>query len=375
MAFQLNPVYIGNNNNMMPDTSDYRNMDLNNFLNFLKQGNNGFGVYGLPKEEQLSDDQIKSVINNGINNGNKYISEWQTANNVRKPQDEEEIELARAGQFNTPTLSTALSQKQEQPRRNSFLEGYRDNYNNSFSFSNLRNNPEKDWQYRLGEGLGTVGRFIDSPLGRGVIAAGLNKALGYDNSALEGLQAFAGRNNAVTTDRLYRNELKKYGYTDEDLAGIGGTITSDVFKNLSNNAYKNKQLETRLAIANTKDNNTAAKMILDAFKNGLFSEEEAVSELQKKGININSLMPSNETRRTDSQIAVNEARAENIRNPKAKKTIREGKTVIEYRYPDGKPEKTTTKTTQAKPQKKSEQTQTTNTTGTTKNGTKYRIVG
>ena len=233
MAFQLQPVYIGNNNNMLPDTSDYRNMDLNNFVNFLKQGNNGFGVYGLPKEEQLSDDQIKSVINNGINNGNKYISEWQTANNVRKPQDEEEIELARAGQFNTPTLSTALSQEQEQPKRNSFLEGYRDNYNNSFSFSNLKNNPEKDWQYRLGEGLGTVGRFIDSPLGRGVIAAGLNKALGYDNSALEGLQAFGARQNNVTADKFYRNELaKNYGYSMDDLANIRGNITPDLFKTL-----------------------------------------------------------------------------------------------------------------------------------------------
>lgn len=351
MAFQLQPVYIGNNN-MMNGNPDYQ-MDLDQMLAYGKANNLLGNIYGLPKEEQLSDEQIKSNIINGLNMENKYISDWQNANNIRKPQDEEEIEQARLGQFNTPTLSTALSEEKQLPKPNSFMEGYRENYNNAFSPVNWQRNPNKNWQYRLGEGLGSVGRFIDSPLGRGLIAAGLNKALGYDDSALEGLQAFAGRQNAVTADKFYRNELaKNYGYTDEDLAGIRGNITSDVFKNLTSSAYKNKQLETRIAIANTKDQNTAAKMILDAFKNNIFSEEEAVAELNRKGIDISSLQPSNETRRTESQIKVNEARAENIKNPKAKISRADI-----YYHNNG--EKTTSggKSPAQKPQKKSGQTQ------------------
>ena len=69
---------------------------------------------------------------------------------------------------------------------------------------------------------------------------------------------------------------------------------------------------------------------------------------------------------------MNEARAENIKNPKAKTSRADI-----YYHNDG--EKTTSggKSPAQKPQKKSEQTQPTqktNTTGTTKNGTKYRVI-
>ena len=410
MAFQLQPVIIGNN----ADT-DYKNMNLDNFLNFLKQGNNGFGVYGLPKEEQLSDEQIKSIINNGINNGNKYISEWQTANNIRKPQDEEEIEQARTGVFNTPALSTALTQEQEQPRRNSFLEGYRDNYNNSFSFSNLRNNPDKNWQYRLGEGLGTVGRFIDSPLGRGVIAAGLNKALGYDNSALEGLQAFGTRQNNVTADRLYRNELKKYGYTDDDLAGIRGTITSDMFKNLSNNAYRSQKLTQDQAMkqlnairqlhsAGQIDNNTASMAITKILQNtemGDMGEFNFQDSNQTRNTNsqieyINQKLATDSIKLQQNQERINilnrrlamgiasqsqiaELRALNIENKKLEQDILRdylnnnggnNNPTPARKVGEAAPKKETPKP-QAKPAQK---TNTTGKTGTTKNGTKYRVI-
>lgn len=109
--------------------------------------------------------------------------------------------------------------------------GYQENYNNGFNVNNFGQN--KGWAQRIGEGLGTVGRFIDSPLGRGLIAAGLNKALGYDNSLQEGLTAAVGRQNAQTADKVYRQQLSQMGYKDEDLANIRGNITPEIYKGLT----------------------------------------------------------------------------------------------------------------------------------------------
>lgn len=122
---------------------------------------------------------------------------------------------------------------------NDIASGYRENYVTGFAAPNLGQNQTTDgrnkgFAYRLGEGLGSVGRFIDSPLGRGVIAAGLNSALGYDNSLQEGLTAAVGRQNAQTTDRLYRQQLMRdYGYTPEDLQDVRGNIDSKTFNDLT----------------------------------------------------------------------------------------------------------------------------------------------
>ena len=116
--------------------------------------------------------------------------------------------------------------------------GYQENYATGFAAPNwgdnqLNDGRNKGFAYRLGEGLGSVGRFIDSPLGRGLIAGGLNAALGYDNSLQEGLTAAVGRQNAQTADRIYRQQLKQMGYSDEDLAGLNGNITTDMYKGLT----------------------------------------------------------------------------------------------------------------------------------------------
>lgn len=121
---------------------------------------------------------------------------------------------------------------------NDLASGYRENYNNRFSFNNFGDNDidfdrKKGFGYRLGEGLGSVGRFIDSPLGRFALAAGLNSALGYNNSLQEGLTAAVGRQNAQTADRVYRQQLSQMGYSDDDLNNITGNITPEIFKGLT----------------------------------------------------------------------------------------------------------------------------------------------
>ena len=197
---------------------------------------------------------------------------------------------------------------------NDLASGYKDNYDNGFNVNNLRNN-NQNIATRLGEGLGTVGRFVDSPLGRGLIAAGLNKALGYDDSFLEGLQAFAGRQNAVTADKLYRKQLKDYGYTDEDLSQIRGNITSDVYKNLANNLYKTKNLDQNTYIKLKKAYDTQLQMGIlspEQYQTNVDALNNQYVNSQVQTMQAGDVGLSNQTRNTNSQIDYRTKRLEQL---------------------------------------------------------------
>lgn len=281
------------------------NMEDENWLEQLEQSGQANDLFKQYQDREL----LKRNILGGLNMGNQYISEMQDLNNVRKPQTQEEIQAARNGIFNNPALSlqNALSASAQKTPNGlqSFAMGYRDNYDNAFRSTNLANDPNKNWSYRLGEGLGTVGRFIDSPLGRGLIAGGLNAALGYDNSLQEGLQAFSGRQNAVTADKLYRRQLKDYGYTDDDLANIRGNITTDMYKNLANNLYRTRNLDQNTYIKMKKAYDAQLQM-------GMLSPEQYQANVdalnnqyinsQVKTMQAGEVQESNQTRNTDSQI-------------------------------------------------------------------------
>lgn len=138
--------------------------------------------------------------------------------------------------FDTPVADTAsiYDTQYDLPKRNfikDLMSGYQDNYMNRLGITNLPK--EKNWATRIGEGLGTVGRFIDSPTGRFALATGLNSLFGYNNSLQEGLNAFAGRQKARTADSIYRKQLKQMGYTDEDLYNIVGDVTPEIYKGLT----------------------------------------------------------------------------------------------------------------------------------------------
>lgn len=174
--------------------------------------------------------------------------------------------------YNPNSSVTASSNPRVGGLLNDLASGYNENYNNRFSFNNIGDNDidfdrKKGFGYRLGEGLGTVGRFIDSPLGRFGLAYGLNSALGYKNSLQEGLTAAVGRQNAQTADRVYRQQLRQMGYTDDDLNQINGNITNDIYKNLSQNVWRFRNL----------DQNTYVKMktLYDRqLQQGIISPEE-----------------------------------------------------------------------------------------------------
>lgn len=194
-----------------------------------------------------------------------------------------------------------------------FSKGYNDNYSNGFNINNFKNQPNKGFATRLGEGLGTVGRFIDSPTGRFALAAGLNSLLGYDNSLQEGLQAFSGRQNAVTADKLYRRQLKDYGYTDDDLAQIKGTISTDMYKNLSNNLYKTRNLDQNTYIKLKKVYDTQLQMGIlspEQYQQNISALNNQFIDSQVQTMQAGDVQESNQTRNTDSQIGYRNKRLE-----------------------------------------------------------------
>ena len=246
-----------------------------------------------PKQTGLTLDQYKEGIAQGLNFGIPEIADAQDALKINKPKTAEEINLAQTGQFNNYPIRAGLTGGQRQGGfLNDVYNGYQENYQNSFNPNNLA--PQhKSWATRLGEGLGSVGRFIDSPLGRGLIAYGLNNALGYDDSVIEGLNAFIGRQNAQTADNIYRQNLANNGI---DLSGIRGNVTSDVYKNVSNDIYRQNSLQAKRDIAEAKDNVSRARMIMTALNNGTITPQEAQIQMANYGITLNDVQESNNTR-------------------------------------------------------------------------------
>ena len=110
-----------------------------------------------------------------------------------------------------------------------FGRGFQENATQGFNVNNLAPVQGKGLATRLGEGLGTLARFYDKPIGRMAVATGLSMLTGETNPLNEGIKAYVGRQNNMTQDRVYRNQLKQLGMTDAEVNAIPGNVTKDVF--------------------------------------------------------------------------------------------------------------------------------------------------
>lgn len=194
--------------------------------------------------------------------------------------------------------------------------GMNENYNNDFNVNNLGNKIGTDGRpkgaaYRIGEGLGSLARGL-ATWGGDAWTAGYN-----------GLDAGLQRQAVRTGDQLYRQQLKdNYGYTDADLNNIKGFISRNDFNTLANNSFKNKKLDQTTYVRMVKELDTLHKtnqisddVYLDAL--GKLNLQYANSNTY----NISDIGASNDTKKTDSQVKLNEAKTENIKNPKPKVNI------------------------------------------------------
>ena len=114
-----------------------------------------------------------------------------------------------------------------------FGRGFQENATQGFNVNNLAPVQGKGLATRLGEGLGTLARFYDKPIGRMAVATGLSMLTGETNPLGEGVKAYVGRQNNMTQDRVYRNQLKQLGMTDDEVNAIPGNVTKDVFEGVT----------------------------------------------------------------------------------------------------------------------------------------------
>lgn len=90
---------------------------------------------------------------------------------------------------------------------NNVRDGYRENVNTPFNISNLEPNKDKGLGYRIGEGLGSIARSLDSPAGKMLLAYGASKMLGDTNPLEQAFTAGAVNFNNEMNDKIYRNDL------------------------------------------------------------------------------------------------------------------------------------------------------------------------
>lgn len=123
------------------------------------------------------------------------------------------------------------------------VSGFQENYTQGFDVNNLV--PQnKGLATKIGEGLGTLARFYDKPIGRMAVATGLAALTGNVNPINEGITAYVGRQNNLTQDNVYRNQLKQMGMSEEDVNAIPGIVNSDVFKTITSAMRYNNQRVT-----------------------------------------------------------------------------------------------------------------------------------
>ena len=126
-----------------------------------------------------------------------------------------------------------------------FSRGYKENATQGFNVNNLVPVENKGLATRLGEGLGTIERFANRPLGRSLIAYGLSNAMGDTNPLEQAFTAGVGRQTNMTRDNVYRNQLKQMGMSEDEVNAIPGIITDDIFKNYTLANYRNNMTNYR----------------------------------------------------------------------------------------------------------------------------------
>lgn len=208
--------------------------DIDNYLNNLGQQEYIKKLLNKPVEERMSLDTIRKGVANGLNYSVPEIAQAQKELGINTPKTGEEIYKAQLGEFNQPTtLNVGVSNAPRQGGLiNDFISGFRENATQGFDVNNLA--PQrKGLATRIGEGLGTLARFYDKPIGRMAVATGLSMLTDEANPLGEGVKAYVGRQNNMTQDKVYRNQLKQLGMTDDELSTIPGNVTKDIFEGVT----------------------------------------------------------------------------------------------------------------------------------------------
>ena len=175
------------------------------------------------RQQGFSDDVVNGV-RQGLNSGHKEIDQWiQQYNNgagrenpINIPQTQEQITLARQGQFNLPAQEASVEKLPDTSLINKFAngladfqKGFQENRNTGFNPKNLESNPDKGGMQRFGEFMGTTNRVLNNPAAQALVAAGATALSGGGiGDAINSAYKY-GTQRAMSD--VYRNVLSKYG--------------------------------------------------------------------------------------------------------------------------------------------------------------------
>ncbi len=120
-------------------------------------------------------------------------------------------------------------------------EGFKENATQGFSPDNWGQG-KKNIATRVGEGLGSMAKFLESPAGRALLVGGAVGLTGGNGLQALTYGAVTGAKNQSNrmADKLYRDDLKAQGVDTEDLRGY---INDNAYQNM----LRSKQLQDNAA--------------------------------------------------------------------------------------------------------------------------------
>lgn len=214
--------------------------------------------------QQGFNDDVVNGVRQGLNSGNKEIDQWikqynngaGRENPINIPQTEEQIALARQGQFNLPAQEAQVEKLPDTSLINRFAngladfqKGFQENRNTGFNPKNLQTNPDKGGMQRFGEFMGTTNRVLNNPAAQALVAAGATALSGGGiGDAINSAYKY-GTQRAMSD--VYRNVLAKYGINVPET--VLGNVTNkdmDAFSAMKNAEALNNY---RLGILDNKD--------------------------------------------------------------------------------------------------------------------------
>ena len=156
-----------------------------------------------------------------------------------------------------------------------------------------------------------------------------NILFGIGKSAMENpnqnpwVNVMNGANAGLQNQVAYKNAVNALGNYGLDTTGLTPYADYRHFtpeKIVALGVQQNRN-RVRQEIAQANDNTKRLKLIMDGLRNNTITPEEAIAQAKIYGIDFNNLQESNDTARTNSQVQLNEARTEDIKNPKPRTTI------------------------------------------------------
>jgi hypothetical protein len=233
-----------------------------NFINAVLGKLTNNTKYSPAIEEYLntfSDAKQRQDVANGLNGGSKDILAKQIELGINRPDvnNQEQLDLARAGKFNLPTEGGV--------RQGGLINGYNQGYNLNYD------NPTDQISTRIGQALGTIKRGADSPLGRAIIAYGASRALNVDNPTEQALKAALTRSNNQAANQYYRKQLSDMGF---DLSDTNYEINQDIFQNILKGQTLKDNAEFKRMFYDNQQKQNEALMALKQQQLALEKEKE-----------------------------------------------------------------------------------------------------